>query len=388
MCCQRDEDTRTLSLHARVFTTCVTAANKCLSRCDGRDPERQHRTTCYVSAKCPPMVGSVFSRDVSPCASARHAKELRPWLDSADLVGRLQKFKLSSTTNNKYAFVSLTAGAAFVDAVRTLGCSLRAAAQGHGVDMLSLCYKMTRAQIGRVEASGWTCISPPQVQTPTGQWGWDFTMKVVPFTFTQYEKIILLDSDMVAVNAAGLAPLLRMTVEQGYIMAVPDTASHFLWPTDPEVQDQIQGGFIVLEPSMEVFRDLLKHLPFVRSIDGGGQGFMSAYFKGRIAWLPAKYNYVRSSFPIGLINRTSGYYRLDVGSILASQDLARGAADQLVRRDLAAGDVVLAHFHSRPKPWECDPRRKGSCGRRWLGGDTRITALYEAWLDARQECKK
>ena len=54
----------------------------------------------------------------------------------------------------------------------------------------------------------------------------------------------------------------------------------------------MQGGLIVLRPNASMKQRLLDARTSTPSSDRGGQGFLSAYFRDRVSFLPSRFNYI------------------------------------------------------------------------------------------------
>ncbi len=115
----------------------------------------------------------------------------------------------------RVAIVTMVAeGGGWVDGARTLACSVQQAAALPGAPpmaLVALCLNVTAAE---VEAAGWQCIRPTLIDNPYATrrrtaarprsrrhpWPWDYTLKIAPFALVEYERVVVLDADMLLVR--------------------------------------------------------------------------------------------------------------------------------------------------------------------------------------------
>lgn len=287
----------------------------------------------------------------------------------------------------------------WLDGALVLGCALQPVT--YLADLVALCYRLGPTEQRAMHKAGWQCRSPPPVaslspnQKAKGNryWAWDYTAKIAPFALVPYERVVVIDSDMLVVRPDALAELLRWPWPEGAgILATRDCLSRVLgherrW-TDADA-DELQGGLIVLRPSAEACRDLVLARNTTPSRDGGGQGFMSSYFRGRVGWLPSRFNYVSHGACASLYDATTGWYRRTPPKAAASAPADEG----LVARHLAitAGPaaVAMVHFQGSPKPWNClagNGTGAHACGSLSHIVPTRVHVLHAAWWAVAAGC--
>jgi len=285
----------------------------------------------------------------------------------------------------KYAFVTLAVHTETGDprsvsrGTKTLGKSLQSFAAHHGVDMIAICYNLSDVLRLAVEDGGWTCRDSEWISNPVTSKLWNHVYnKLHVLSMVEYEKVIYLDSDIVMVSPLGLSELLTTPIPERHFGAVLDCPSCFR----TGVCDEMNSGMLVVRPSMTMFREHVNAVPKVESHDRSDQGFWASLMKGNITWLPAKFNYQRWSFCIKAINRSTGLYELDKGTVDSSREVSLQEAQQLARSDVDEGNVVFAHYlASRPKPWGCLENVKlEECGQTWAAGSSNIPVLNGHWI--------
>jgi hypothetical protein len=219
----------------------------------------------------------------------------------------------------------------------------------------------------------------------------DYTAKVVPFSLVQYERVVLLDSDVVVVRPDAITELLAQPIPDGHVLASRDCAATRLRFKDAE--HELQGGVLVLQPNLDVYAQLLGAVNTTYSRDSGGQGFFSSFFRGKVSWIANHYNYVSNDDCVHAYNPSTGRYRFDDSLRESRSASANGKTtnalrwsqddtEHLVRSHLASGAVGLIHFHGFPKAWHCSPENVAECRGCADRGCRPIAALHQAWMDA------
>lgn len=102
------------------------------------------------------------------------------------------------------------------------------------------------------------------------------------WTWTQYEKVIFIDADVLCKGS--FKELLQMP---GDFAASPD-----VW-WNIEVDNKFNSGVIVIRPNLEEFRSLFDAVsdPKLHSPNDADQAFLNNYYKFRYFGLPYKYNF-------------------------------------------------------------------------------------------------
>ena len=350
-----------------------------------------------------------FNLSIDPTTSVR-PKTIVEAFRFCETSRRLSKIG-GAETKKKNAVVTLVAGKHWLRGALVLGSSLRrkqseeghfkAAEQMISFDMIAMCYEVTASEKKLLKLAGWTCISPPIVENPwtLSPWKWDYHLKVYPFNLTEYRRVLVLDSDMLVVDKASL---LWESFERipafpsNFIYAVKDCVSKSL---DRSSREELNGGLLLLTPDSNIFKMLYDLAPATSSIDLGGQGFFSTVFENRILWLSEQFNYLRHTrcildFHLKFYPHV-GFY--DEEKPLDPLDAMDARWDELVKLHLGLKsqsfphvsnrnkNVMVLHFHFKPKPWECNLNQLGDCGHVLGNGTSNVKALNRAWLDAEQE---
>jgi hypothetical protein len=311
-------------------------------------------------------------------------------------------------------------GNGWLRGARTLGCTLQPIT--HLVDLVALCFSLSRDELALLHKAGWRCAPSPRVWNPDSKpglflssyWAWDYTLKIVPFGLVSYERVVVVDSDTFAVDPRQLAELLSwpLPADSQHILATRDCVASLHFNSSYE----IQGGLIVLRPNASLMMRLVQARNSTASRDRGGQGFISTYFRGRVTWLANRFNYIADRECIARYDARTGSYRLpnDGEPGLTSEpspassaaartarhangmghdDLRFEQADAaaqvdveaLAREHLNSKKLGLVHFHSRPKPWTCNLSAPLSRCVTTRATQT-VRLLYAAWRDAANAC--
>ena len=280
-------------------------------------------------------------------------------------------------------------GQGWLQGTLTLGCSITAAFANAGralpLDMVALfLHNETPADVQALKRAGWQCVRPGYIRNPTNHWRFDYTLKMIPFTLVQYERVVVVDSDMIVLQPAALDEMMAWPLPLGHIAAAHDCVAHY-WYKPTTAALMIQGGLFVARPSLAMFAHMESRRLRTGTADGGGQGFISNIFHGNISWLPAdRYNYECHSYCAALYQNASGVDDWPHSSVLAAKGVGVGEAEALVERHLAAGRIGLVHYILGPKPWECTNRTR--CGLRSKAGFTGLLPLRRAWFAADDAC--
>ena len=272
-----------------------------------------------------------------------------------------------------------------------LGGSLRTMRRNSGIvfDMLAMCPDFSSDPV--LDALGWKCVPHMHIQGITKRWRWDMTMKIVPFSQTNYSRIVLIDADLIVVDWWLFSSLFYIDIPEGNIASTRDCSVAYMQGR-PGKEDEIQAGLIVLRPSTAAYTRLLaahKNKTIV-SADGGGQGFSSVFWKDKITWIPSCFNVVQSSHCMGLTERGIVPYTREELKAASVRDTH--SANDHANALLKAGALAAIHFHFSPKPWalKMDCRSLKAelgnktlwCGQKWIAGETALPTLVAAWENA------
>ena len=308
---------------------------------------------------------------------------------------------VAKSTSNARQGLSADGTNGWLRGAHTLGCSLHPVATML-FDLVALCYSVNRREEAWLQTAGWRCHHEPVVYNPyskTGApletfWAWDYAAKIIPFGLVAYERVVLIDSDAFAVEPQWLHSLYSWPLPDGsdYILATRDCVASL--QHQPDATNEIQGGLIVLRPNASMKQRLLDARASTPSRDKSGQGFLSSFFRGRVALLPARFDYIVHRDCIRRYDVQTGLYRLD-DAVVGHQQVQDGAskvdsAESLARAHIQAGSVAIVHFHHRPKPWVCNQSLSLARGCGWGNGGgapTHVQHLHGLWRDADSKCK-
>ena len=157
----------------------------------------------------------------------------------------------------------------------------------------------------------------------------------------------------------------------------------------------VQGGLLVVQPSAATYAELLAAKNSTISADGSGQGFFTTHWRGRVTWLPSRFNYIQSSKCVALFEQSDGVEPFSADALAQARLPKAGLnAEQLVTKHLQ-GPIVTIHYHYHPKPWVGCPKiwegaasveacRQSHRPRewRWAGGRTAMRPLVAEWWRA------
>jgi hypothetical protein len=283
----------------------------------------------------------------------------------------------ASAREERFAVLTLVSPGPFVAGTVALGESLRAVRPHVAFDQLAICAhnSSTGATGRRLVAAGWSCTEPAFVPNPTSmsrRWPFDYYFKVAAFGMVRYTTVVLVDSDMVVVGGALFAQLFRVPFPEDGILAGRDCAAMF-WPSRKD-QREIQGGLVALHPSERMYRRLLAATNLTKSIDGGGQGFLSSYFRGHITYLTQRMNMAAASCCVWLASMARGITSVSAlgdppaehmqvarrrgGKMLCDDAEAARATNAVAEQLLRDERIAVVHYHFQPKPFERKRRRK------------------------------
>eukprot|EP00201_Polytomella_parva_P011545 CAMPEP_0175073890 /NCGR_PEP_ID=MMETSP0052_2-20121109/20886_1 /TAXON_ID=51329 ORGANISM="Polytomella parva, Strain SAG 63-3" /NCGR_SAMPLE_ID=MMETSP0052_2 /ASSEMBLY_ACC=CAM_ASM_000194 /LENGTH=325 /DNA_ID=CAMNT_0016341895 /DNA_START=35 /DNA_END=1009 /DNA_ORIENTATION=+ len=175
-----------------------------------------------------------------------------------------------SPAKSTEAYVTLIYGESFVLGARVLGRSLKETETTRDVVAL-VTDSISNASIITLEGEGWRVARVATVKNPgrgpqAGQGYpsrfWAVYTKLYIFSLTEYRKVVFLDADMlilqnmdVAFKCPGFCAALRHS-------------------------ERFNTGMMVLEPSQELFQDIMDNIVKMPSYTGGDQGFLNSYFTG------------------------------------------------------------------------------------------------------------
>jgi glycogenin len=231
----------------------------------------------------------------------------------------------------RHAYVTLLCnGDGYLPGVETLGTSLKAS--GSAVPrILMVTADVSAAARERLAESGWSLREVEPIANPAKdkllfpRFANVFT-KLRAWEQIDIERVVLLDSDTIALQ--NIDDLFERSFAAG-----PD----FFLP------DRFNSGVMVLEPSREVFAQMMKALQGFDSYDGGDQGFLNSFFAD---WwkMPAE-----NRLPVGY-NMPNFIYQFLSGHPTLKQTLE--------------GEAKLLHYLVQ-KPWQAAATFTGGSEKWW-----------------------
>ncbi|KAL5216253.1 hypothetical protein ABZP36_007654 [Zizania latifolia] len=160
------------------------------------------------------------------------------------------------------AYVTLLYGDEFVLGVRVLGKSIRDT--GTRRDLVVLVSDGVSDYSRKLlQADGWivkhiTLLANPNQVRPKRFWGVYTKLKI--FNMTSYRKVVYLDADTVVVK--NIDDLFKCGKFCGNL----------------KHSERMNSGVMVVEPSENVFKDMIRQIDSLPSYTGGDQGFLNSYY--------------------------------------------------------------------------------------------------------------
>ncbi|KAH6802397.1 plant glycogenin-like starch initiation protein 6 [Perilla frutescens var. frutescens] len=202
--------------------------------------------------------------------------------------------------NSEEAYVTLLYGDEFLLGVRVLGKSIRDT--GSDKDMVALVSDGVSDYAKKLlEADGWivntiSLLENPNQVRPTRFWGVYTKLKI--FNMTNYKKVVYLDADTIVVKN------------------IEDLFKCQKFCANLKHSERLNSGVMVVEPSEQVFKDMMTKINTMYSYTGGDQGFLNSYFpdfaNARLFDPNASQEELESR-PIPQMERLSTLYNADVG---------------------------------------------------------------------------
>ncbi|XP_076903620.1 inositol phosphorylceramide glucuronosyltransferase 1-like [Bidens hawaiensis] len=235
----------------------------------------------------------------------------------------------SASSESKEAYVTLLYGDEFVLGARVLGKSIWDT--GSTKEMVVLVsdgvsdYAKTLLQ-----ADGWivkpiSLMENPNQVRPTRFWGVYTKLKI--FNMTDYEKVVYLDADTIVIKN------IDVLFKCGKFCA---NLKH---------SERLNSGVMVVEPSEELFKDMVSKVTTLYSYTGGDQGFLNAYYAGfpsARVFDPNISTEELSNKPVAEMERLSTIYNADVGLYMLAN---KWMVDEK--------ELCVIHYTLGPlKPWD------------------------------------
>lgn len=216
---------------------------------------------------------------------------------SASQRAKVEKFEIESKVKKqrKYAITSSVQTASFAGLALNLAYSIQKYNDLEAMDAELILLVRTEGEDGvsqenitRFENVGWKVQIAEELEfdhVDTGEirsWHRHNLNKLHIWTWTQYEKIVFIDADVLCKGS--FSELFQMP---GDIAAAPDVWWNIL------VDSKFNSGVIVIRPNLEEFRSLFKAVsdPKMHSPNDADQAFLNNYYQFRYFGLPYKYNF-------------------------------------------------------------------------------------------------
>lgn len=214
-------------------------------------------------------------------------------LESSSWVG-------AKSQSTDQAYVTLLYGDEFLLGVRVLGKSIRDT--GSKKDMVVLVSDGVSDYAKELlEADGWivqmiSLLKNPNQVRPSRFWGVYTKLKI--FNMTDYKKVVYLDADTIVVKS------------------IEDLFNCGKFCANLKHSERLNSGVLVVEPSRELFNDMMTKVTTLYSYTGGDQGFLNSYyadFANAKLFDPSVPMEELKSRPAPEMQRLSTLYNADVG---------------------------------------------------------------------------
>ncbi|XP_073016287.1 LOW QUALITY PROTEIN: inositol phosphorylceramide glucuronosyltransferase 1-like [Primulina eburnea] len=216
------------------------------------------------------------------------------------MIGVCSCEKTLGSQNSKEAYVTLLYGDEFLLGVRVLGKSIRDT--GSTKDMVTLASDGVSNYAKKLlKADGWivktiSLLENPNQVRPSRFWGVYTKLKI--FNMTDYKKVVYLDADTIVVKS------------------IDDLFKCRNFCANLKHSERLNSGVMLVEPSEEVFNDMMTKVTTMYSYTGGDQGFLNSYypdFASARLFDPHASPKELKSRPIPKMERLSTLYNADVG---------------------------------------------------------------------------
>ncbi|KAG9135904.1 hypothetical protein Leryth_002609, partial [Lithospermum erythrorhizon] len=163
-----------------------------------------------------------------------------------------------------------------------------------------LCYNL-HTVFFNVQADGWivekiSLLANPNSIRPTRFWGVYTKLKI--FNMTNYKKVVYLDADTLVVKN------------------IDDLFKCGKFCANLKHSERLNSGVLVVEPSKDLFEDMMSKVSTLPSYTGGDQGFLNSYyasFPNAHLFEPDLPSDILNSRTVPAMERLSTLYNADVG---------------------------------------------------------------------------
>lgn len=213
------------------------------------------------------------------------------------LLALNQFVQAAPSESSKEAYVTLLYGDEFLLGVRVLGKSIRDTRTSR--DMVVLVSDGVSNYAKKLlKADGWivtpiSLLQNPNQVRPTRFWGVYTKLKI--FNMTDYKKVVYLDADTIVVKN------------------IDDLFKCGKFCANLKHSERLNSGVMVVEPSAELFEDMVSKVTTLYSYTGGDQGFLNTYYAGFASARVFDPSKVDKSKPVPEMERLSTLYNADVG---------------------------------------------------------------------------
>nr|XP_043613093.1 inositol phosphorylceramide glucuronosyltransferase 1-like [Erigeron canadensis] len=234
-----------------------------------------------------------------------------------------------SSKEEEEAYVTLLYGDEFVLGVRVLGKSLRNTKTTR-VMVVLVSDGVSNYAKNLLKADGWivtpiSLLNNPNQVRPTRFWGVYTKLKI--FNMTDYKKVVYLDADTIVVKN------------------IDDLFKCGKFCANLKHSERLNSGVMVVEPSEELFKDMVSKVTTMYSYTGGDQGFLNSYYTGfesARVFDPKISAEVVNSKPVPDMERLSTLYNADVGLYMLANKWM-----------VDAKELRVIHYTLGPlKPWD------------------------------------
>ncbi|KAL5770526.1 hypothetical protein ACOSP7_014680 [Xanthoceras sorbifolium] len=235
----------------------------------------------------------------------------------------------AALASTEQAYVTLLYGDEFLLGVRVLGKSIRET--GSKKDMVVLVSDGVSHHAKKLlQADGWkieeiSLLANPNQVRPKRFWGVYTKLKI--FNLINYKKVVYLDADTIVVKN------------------IEDLFKCSKFCANLKHSERLNSGVMVVEPSEEVFNDMMSKVNTLHSYTGGDQGFLNSYysdFPNAHLFEPNLPLEVFNARPVPAMERLSTLYNADVGLYMLAN---KWMVDE--------SELRVIHYTLGPlKPWD------------------------------------
>lgn len=216
--------------------------------------------------------------------SSKKERESVPAFDYSTIPRKHHYAITSSVQTSSYTYIAMTLGYSLTkhNDLDSLDIDMVLLVRTEGEDAI------TPQNITNLQKVGWKIQVTEDLEfdgvniTDVRPWHRHNFNKLHLWTWTQYEKVVFIDADVICKNA--VSDLFKMP---GDLAATTDT----WW--DVLVDSKFNSGVLVLRPNVDEFRILSRAIadPDMHNPWEADQDFLNAFYKFRFFGLPFKYNF-------------------------------------------------------------------------------------------------